>query len=287
MTEFYQLETDFRTVNCGMSYVLKLDNGSVFIIDGGYFTDGQAEDLHRFLEGICPGEIHIRGWFFSHAHQDHIGAFINFIRLYPEVKIDELFYAFQPMNFDGVTGDWKSSDPATFKEFYVACAELPADVKHHILKTGERFEIDEAAFDVLYTYEDADCVITNFNDNSAVLMLTCKGSKIFLPGDIADVGSRALMKHPELLKCDIVQVSHHGFNGATPEVYQAAAAHTVLWPAPQYEMDRNASRPANSWLLNESGADIIIAADGTAKLTLPYTRGTSEVLPRVFPDKVF
>jgi len=287
MTEFYQLETDFRYVNCGMSYVLRLECGDVFIVDGGYFAEGQAEELHRFLEGICPHGIHIRGWFFTHAHQDHVGAFINFVRLYPDIVIDELIYAFQPMDFSGVSGDWKSSDPATFREFYVAAGELRGDVRTRILKTGEHFEIDEAAFDVLYTYNDADCEIRNFNDNSAVLMLTCRGTRILLLGDVADVGSAALLKQPSQLKCDIVQVSHHGFHGAPPEVYKAASAHTALWPAALYEMDRNASRPANSWLLNESGADIILSARGTARLNLPYEKGTSVVLPRVFPDKEF
>ena len=124
MTRFYQLETDFRYVNCGMCYVLKLESGELAVLDGGYFAPGQAEALHAFFSQLCPEGIRIKAWLFSHAHQDHIGAFINYARLYPDTCIERIYHAFQPMDFSGVTGDWKVSDPATFKEFYTVLDEL-------------------------------------------------------------------------------------------------------------------------------------------------------------------
>ncbi len=81
MTRFYQLETDFRYVNCGMCYVLRLESGELVVLDSGYFAPGQAEALHAFFLSLCPGNIRIKAWIFSHAHQDHIGAFINYARL--------------------------------------------------------------------------------------------------------------------------------------------------------------------------------------------------------------
>ena len=88
MSTFYQLETDFRYVNCGMCWALLLDDGSLVVQDGGYFAPGQAEALHDFFTALCPQGVHIRAWLFSHAHQDHIGAFINYVRMYPDTVID-------------------------------------------------------------------------------------------------------------------------------------------------------------------------------------------------------
>ena len=283
MSTLYQLETDFRYVNCGMCYVLKLDDGSLAVLDSGYFSPGQAEALHEAFEKLCPQGIRIRAWFFSHAHQDHIGAFINYLRLYPEEQIDKLYYAFQPMDFSNVTGDWKSCDEATFREFYVATEERKKRIDVHTLVRGEHIALGEADIEVLYTFADADEPITNFNDNSAVLMLTCCGTRILFLGDAAPVASKALMKSPEKLRCDVVQVAHHGFNGATVEVYRAAGAHTALWPTPLYEMDRNAGRPANAYLLET--CDTVLSAKGTAALKLPYSKGSYALWGRVFPDK--
>lgn len=283
MSELYQLETDFRAVNCGMCYVLKLDSGELVVLDGGYFAPGQAEALHAFFEKLCPGGIRIRAWMFSHAHQDHIGAFINYLRLYPKERIDCVCYAFQPMDFSGVSGDWRASDPATFKEFYVALSERQPKLIEHSFTTGETLDFDEARFEVLYTYRDAEEPITNFNDNSTVLMLTCRGTRVLLPGDAAAVAARFLMKKPEKLSCDVVQVSHHGFNGLPLEVYRAAGAHTALWPTPAYEMEPNARREANAYLLKS--AQTVLAANGTACLSLPYEKGSFRIFPRIFPDK--
>lgn len=282
MTGLYQVETDFRYVNCGMCYVLQLESGELVVLDGGYFAPGQAEALHEFFARLCPHGIHIRAWMFSHAHQDHIGAFINYARMYADTKIDCLYFAFQPMDFTNVSNDWRSSDPATFKEFYRVLNEL-GSVPVHTFKTGETIDLDEAQFEVLYTYADAEEPITNFNDNSAVLLLTCGGTRVLFPGDAAAVASKFLMKRPEKLRCDVVQVSHHGFFGLPAEVYRAAGAHTALWPTPRYEIENNKGREANAYLTDTTEA--IYSADGTALLTLPYKKGSFSRLARVFPDK--
>ena len=283
MPRLYQLETDFRYVNCGMCYVLELDSGEAVILDSGYFSPGQAEALHAFLEEICSNGIKIRAWLFSHAHQDHIGAFINFVRLYPDTKIEGLYFAFQPCDFSAVSGDWRESDLNTFNEFYVALSELAPKPPVHSLKTGETFTFDEASFKVLYTYSDAEEEITNFNDNSAVLMLSCKGTRVLFPGDAAAVAARFLMKKPQELKCDMVQVSHHGFFGLPMCVYQAADAHTALWPTASYEIENNAARDSNAWLFKN--ADCVFSSGGTAVFELPYTPGSYKRLKRVFPDR--
>lgn len=284
MTKLAQLCLDFSLVGCGMSYVFTLDDGSFFLIDGGYFTPGEEDRLFRFLKDRSTGKPHIAGWFFSHAHQDHVGNFIQFIRKYRDaVQLDRLLYNFQPYDFSDLseTVDWRNSDPATFREFYRALDDCCAGVERRILKTGDRLRLGELTLDVLYTHEDLDVDVQSvrFNDCSTVLRVTANGQRILFLGDVYVEGCRLLMRSPEALDCEIVQVAHHGFSGATVELYRAVGARVALWPTPDFTFENmrvDQKREANLYLLNESEIqEHWIAGQGDMEFTLPYTPGTA------------
>ncbi|MDF2568344.1 MAG: hypothetical protein K0R90_1800 [Oscillospiraceae bacterium] len=272
-TTLYQLELDYRNINCGMSYVIKTNDGSFFIIDGGYFTAGEEDRLYEFLRNKSDGEIIISGWFFSHAHQDHVGNFINFIRKYRNfVTLEKFFYNFQHVDFSGVTGDWKSCDEATVKEFYQTLDDYCKDVPIEILRTGQKFFVRELEFNVLYTHEDLYPLESSFNDHSTVLMMTVGEQKTLWLGDLYVKGSAILLnKYSDELKCDMVQIAHHGFNGANVELYKATQAKVALWPTADYSMVNNKDTEVNSYLLNDAGIiEHIVSGEGTAEMELPY-----------------
>ena len=286
MMKFYQMETDFRTVNCGLCNVFILEDGSFIIEDGGHFTDGQAEALHDFLSAHSKGTIRVAAWLFSHAHADHIGAFIDYIRKYRDTKIETLIYRFQPADLSHVSTDWKSNDEyAPLREFPVAVAECLPDANIINPVRGETYRFGSLSFEVLYTYLDAEEKITDFNDNSIVYRADCGKTRILLLGDAAAAASKALLKAPEKLACDIVQVAHHGSFGMSKEVYECTGARVALWPAARYEMAKNEKYSANRYLLYESGMKHILSNDGTAEFSLPDEKLDFSVLPRVFPDK--
>lgn len=278
----YQLAMDHSLVNCGMSYVFELEDQSFFLIDGGYFTPGEDERLYALLQKLVEGRpIHISGWFFSHAHQDHIGCFINFIRRYAgDVMIDALYYNFQPCDFSSVgDADWRSSDPATFREFYIACDEALPTVRRHILQTGDTVTLPGLSFEVLYTWPDMAPAKSTFNDHTTVIMVHVKGQKLLFLGDIYTEGSRCLLRAPERLRCDVVQVAHHGFRGADVAVYESTRAQTALWPVALSEVAPNAFRDANHYLLYDSGMEILFAEDD-ACLRFPYAPGEAVITRR-------
>ena len=136
----------------------------------------------------------------------------------------------------------------------------------HTLKTGEQISIDELKLNVLYTQEDLYPEKASFNDYSAVISVELAGKKILFLGDVQEKGSAILLrdKAPQL-KADIVQVSHHGFNGATKELYEATGAKTALFPCPLNEFEKNKERPANAYII-ASAEEIIISENGTACL---------------------
>ena len=280
MTTFYQLKLDQSIVDCGMSYVFHLASNHFFLIDGGYFTPGEAEHLLDFLKQKCGGKPVIDGWFFSHAHQDHIGVFINMMEHHrDEIEVRELIYAFQPLDLPETSEGWdaKSNDLATVKKFYEVldryCRDIPVRIPH----TGDCWNIDELYIEVLYTYKDMDGEST-FNDHSTVLKVTCEDQSILFLGDVYLKGSSFLLANKAAqLKSTFIQVAHHGFKGATKEVYQAADAQIALWPVAAYRLDCILSTEPDRYLLYDSEVrEHYFSCFGDVSFSLPYELGKAD-----------
>lgn len=271
--KLWQLCLDNSLVNCGMSYVFCLDNGEFFIIDGGYFTPGEEDRLFDFLKERCSCKPVVAGWLFTHAHQDHIGCFIDFLEKYHnDVEIKTLYYNFQPTDYASATGDWreKSNDLATVKHFYEVIEKYNSYFDIHTLKTNEELFINELKFKVLYTADDLYPREASFNDYSAVTKFEVNGRSILFLGDVQKEGSRILLDTQiKELKSDIVQVSHHGFNGATIELYKAISPKVALFPCPDYEFIVKKDSQVNSYIINDLGIDkYIVSGYGTKEIPL-------------------
>lgn len=261
-----QLSLDQTNVDCGMSYVIQCCDKSFFIIDGGYFTEGECDRLYDYLRDNQSGEIVINGWFCTHAHNDHFGCFSDFIKKYSDkVKIEQLFFNFPSMTLPESDG-WNQPDIQNTYQFYDTLNKYASDIPIIRLHTGEEFTVRNLHFEVIYTHEDLyPHKVYNFNDTSTLLIMTANGKKTLWLGDMSDDASDVIVKTcPERLKCDIVQVSHHGFNGAKTEIYELADAKTIFWPTADYRFDENIWRPANTYLLTpNTGRDHIVSGYGT------------------------
>lgn len=156
----------------------------LFIIDSGHFLQpNDHKRIYRFLRERTPdGErTVIAGWFFSHAHDDHVSQFVDFIREYGSaVEIERLYYNDAPIDHrDSMS--WGESNKKYIRRFE-DCARscnIPA-VKLH---TGQRFFVRNLRFDVLCTQEDVwPQSLENFNNTSCVLALEADGTRIIFPG---------------------------------------------------------------------------------------------------------
>ena len=268
--KLFQLQLNQDEVNCGMSYVFQLSDNEFFLIDGGYFTEGEAERLYLFLKTHCKTEKPIiKGWLFTHAHQDHIGCFMDFVLGHiNDVEIKQLLFNFQPIDLSKASGNpWqKSNDIATVKEFYELLEKRCKSILQTKIKTGEKYTFGGIELDVLYTAEDILPREVSFNDYSCVVKATVENKSILFLGDVQDVGSDWLLKNKkEQLKSDIVQVSHHGFNGATKELYKAIGADIALFPCPDYEFEKNKIGEVNSYILS-SAKESFVSGFGICEL---------------------
>ena len=198
--------------------------------------------------------------------------------------LQEICHNFQPYDFSNVVGGWDSVE-ATFKAFYDAvethCPQVPVRVLH----TGDCISYGSLAMEVLYTHEDLPQKAT-FNDCSTVIMITCAGQRTLFLGDIGVAASAQLLAQAgDRIQADLVQVAHHGFNGATVDVYKAAGPKVLLWPSPACEVELNSWREENQYLMNHSDIrEILYSGHGEAVLTLPYVPGTAQRRPRTLPD---
>ena len=286
-TKLYQMELDFRTIDCGMCYIVKCDVGSFFVIDSAHMNS--TEDhvrIHNLLKKLNGnrGKIKIAGWFFSHAHQDHIVKFMDFIEYgFDDYEIEKVYYNFPELHIDG-SEFWSEGDKETMKEFKALMEKHPELTKVK-LHTGQRFYVRNLQFDVLSTHEDIyPQPLDNFNDSSTVLLMEAEGEKVLWLGDAGTVESDVLeRRYGRLLTSKIVQIAHHGFNGATVAVYELAKGEVLLFSTASKYYEENLHREPNQRAIALC-KEKYIAGDGTVEIELPYKFGTARVWDKEIAD---
>lgn len=283
----WQFENDHSYIDCGMCYILRCADNSFFIIDGGHFLQpNDHKRIYRFLRERTPDgeQAVISGWFFSHAHDDHVSQFVDFIREYgSEVDIEKLYYNDAPIDHrDNMSwGEANKKYIRRFEDCARSCG-IPA-VKLH---TGQRFFVRNLRFDVLCTQEDVwPKSLENFNNTSCALALEADGTRIIFPGDAADVESDIMTARytAKTLGCDIMQQSHHGHSGTSPEFYQMANAKTVMFPITKIKFDEEYPKQEANRVACSIAEEYFIASDGTVEFPLPYKVGSA----KVYPDETF
>ena len=197
----------------GLSMVITLDDGSYIIVDGGETADNAAMLYEYLSENNAreDGDIVIAAWFLTHGHSDHYGCFLKFMdnkEYASNVRCESIICSgYSAHEIGGSMGvDKVSTLVSKFKN---------DDCKVIKLHTGQNLQFRNAAVDVLYTHEDMyPTLLSEGNDTSTVLMVTVNGKKIMLTGDATPaIGSILAERYGEALRCDYLQVPHHGGNG--------------------------------------------------------------------------
>ncbi|MBE6985139.1 MAG: MBL fold metallo-hydrolase, partial [Ruminococcaceae bacterium] len=152
-----------------MSYVIKTRNGKIIVIDGGYVTeDSDAEYLLSFLQEVTGKSVpNVDAWFFTHPHEDHIGAFEGLAERHAgEITVDTIYYNFPSKeqiikycpassvngtintikNFESLIPNIKRADGSAVKVVEI--------LARHQNKCHGSFAIDTVSFDILLTCED-------------------------------------------------------------------------------------------------------------------------------------
>ncbi|MBQ7153621.1 MAG: hypothetical protein IJR83_06780 [Clostridia bacterium] len=223
--EIYQLMTPYGRMvvgyscDCGMCYVIKLSDKSLFIIDGfeveqitKRITD-YTIGLLRKLAGVRKGEkIRIAGWLCTHPHDDHYDLFAHLIRLYhDEIDLERVMFNFPDTNLIELL-------PQTYIVINRIRKYYP-NVTYRKLHAGDLFTIGGATIDIIYSHElgmgpSGYEPRQNTNDTSLVTKITLGGVKFMCLGDTDTNTETITMKNlgESSLHADIVTASHHLIN---------------------------------------------------------------------------
>jgi len=133
---------------------------------------------------------------------------------------------------------------------------------------GAKLEVLSSPDDVFYT-PLRDC-----NAASLVIKMTIAGQTVLMSADASYAAEKLASRYGDFLKCDILQLPHHGFGGGDPATYRIIDPHTVLIPVQEWLMygTMNIHYKHNPPLLFDMNVrDFYSGATGDITLTLPHT----------------
>lgn len=282
----WQFEVDHSLIDCGMCYIIRSSDGRFFIIDSAHpYSVNDDIRLCDFLYQLTGGEKPvISGWFFSHGHDDHVGKAMDVIEYHKDkLEIQAIYYNFPPSNHRD-SHAWGPANIAFTRKFEKLMDATP-EIPKIRLHTGQRFYAGNLEFTVLCTHEDVfPNSVEDYNNSSTALMMSAEGSRILFPGDCSAESDKVLVRrYGDYLKCDIVQMSHHGHSGTSPDFYRFADAECILFPITQIKFDEELPRQESNRVAIDIAKEYHIASNGTVEIQLPYVYGNTEV----YPDETF
>ena len=242
----------------GMSYLYQLSDGRFIVVDGGYVDD--ANQLYNTMRALSGDrEIIIAAWFLSHAHNDHVAAFVTFwgSQYASNVILEKVIYNFPADTtfadhiVDGVASKtWRDRTLTTIES-------LPSSVERIKAHPGQIYTLGDSTITMLYTAElMAPDELWNFNDTSLIFKLELSGVEVLQLADCAKASGEVLTAaYTNGILCDVLQVAHHGYynNCVDEELYQAANPDYAIWNCTleRYTRDKTRTADANVWLFNQ------------------------------------
>ena len=155
------------------------------MIDAGNNKDGNK--LVKYLNEI--GVEKITYLIATHPHEDHIGGMDNIIK-----------------NFE-IENYYKTEDELsimTYTEIMKALEEK--NIVYHIPKKGEKFQIGECNFKIIYIEKDKE----DLNDTSMVIRLEYGNTSFLFTADATNQVESEILYSKENIKSDVLKVAHHG-----------------------------------------------------------------------------
>lgn len=258
------------TCDCGMLYIVKLADNSVFIVDGGEYeqssdcvTDHIMELLHKMTKTNKGEKIRVAGAFITHAHDDHMDLFSKLLKFHhDELNLERVIFNFCAREHF-----------ALMPETYIMIDRINQyypNVKYLKAHTGQKFMLANSLFEVIQTHEDGIWEIDRkwfrgFNDTSTVLRIGMGEDKTFvILGDVDDDAEQMMLAHysTDYLKSDVVQVAHHLIN-LLKYLYDAMKPSIALIPQHSDERDKENNPELEAVRRNVKEEDIYFAYDGT------------------------
>lgn len=226
-----------------MAYLVTCPDGSTLMIDSGSTDPKDGEHLYRLLKKI--GRVDT--WIITHAHCDHFGGLLQLLKDHPsDIEIGNLYFDFPSSDFiEQVENGRANAHYLWFCEVMKQCpVPVLAPKRGYLPDAGGNFiEIVKDLGDYR-RYQDVN------STSLAVRLHFPKRDMLFL-ADLSQKAGDDLMKEIpiEKLRCDIVQMAHHGQGGVSEAFYRAVSPKICLYTAPDWlwENDNGGGRGSGPW----------------------------------------
>lgn len=242
----------------GMSYVIRLSDGRFIVIDGGIDHWGDRVRLYAHLmdNHVGEGDPVIACWLITHLDGDHFdNAYVFWQNYRDDFEIQSFAYTI-PDEADFAPQPGDSPSILTYKDQALAVLQTNfakwqkskewfPDAEYWDMKAGDVKTFADVRMKVLMTANERipASVYTN-NQRSAVVKMTftqdtadaSDDTTFMVFGDNSGNDRNQWIIDTygaEELKCDVMQVIHHGLAGGYKPIYQAIDPSICLWPTPK------------------------------------------------------
>lgn len=220
-----------------MGYILKTSTGEVIVIDGG-----RKEDKDNLLKHINELGGEVDAWFITHPHDDHAGAFISMIKE-ENIPIKKVYYTINDISW------YEQHEPTRLndtKEFIQTLQDEKISSNIQEVELNQKIDIDDAHCEIL-GIKNPELTNNPGNNSSMVIKIEIANTSILFLGDTGvESGDKLLHNQNEKLKSKILQVAHHGQNGAKQTLYQAVKPEICLWPTTDWLWNNDAGTGEDS-----------------------------------------
>ena len=213
-----------------MGYLIETPDKKTLMIDGG---QPEKEDAIHLYSLLSERNKKVDTWIITHAHHDHFGSLMYLMENLPEfdIEIEKIYFDFPKADWLLTADGGRSFEPA--KRFLSLLEKN--NLKPVKLTKGMPLNCGKLNIEVLKDGEGYE-KYTSINDSSSVLRLHFPKKDFLILGDLGEKsGMDLLQKIPhEKLRCDIVQMAHHGQNGVNKEFYSVVKPKICLYCAPYW-----------------------------------------------------
>lgn len=228
-----------KTQDGMMGYVITTGNGKTIVVDGG--LKEEADKIEQYIQNYGNK---VDYWFITHPHKDHVGAFIEIVEN-RNIQINNIYYSANPIQWYKDNNIERTDE---IDNFYNTLKNEKIKSKIHQPKIGDKIQIDKNIEVEIFGIANPEIKENAINNSSMVFKLHVNDKSIMFLGDTGVESSNKLvnMYTNNELKSDIVQVAHHGNNGATEELYKLIQPEICLWPTPIWLWNNDAGKGYNT-----------------------------------------
>ena len=270
------LFTQLELQDFGLSYLVRLCDGRFLVFDGGWEFEPDADNLMAELYRQSPDEVpRIAAWIFTHPHIDHYRCFLIFHEKYAgQFVVERYLYNFPILSEEYFNeGDLHELPHLQRMEALIKADGVPVYRPH----SGQVYQFANVRMDILSSLDDTCQPPLDFNTISLIVKLHVDGQSILFCGDGYFQPNFLEERYGTYLKSHILQVTHHGFNGATVSGHKLIDPAVCLVPCFHYDFYRyiDVYYATNQTLLYDLNVqEILTGGDGNGSnivLELPYT----------------